>query len=168
MVSGCSPHGERGAGAIHAVRSPRNRGYSSAHRGREAADRLHGHRKIGSRGGKARSDLFKSWNVRLLSQCCRGGAWRSRRDSDRERRHIILEQRRHRGNLAHSSAAEGARLSADRHCRTSRFTTGPFGGAPDRDGCTARSEEHTSELQSLMRISYAVFCLKKKKNTTIN
>src|SRR3546814_9003343 len=27
-----------------------------------------------------------------------------------------------------------------------------------------RSEEHTSELQSLMRISYAVFCLKKKKN----
>src|SRR3546814_9566154 len=30
-----------------------------------------------------------------------------------------------------------------------------------------RSEEHTSELQSLMRISYAVFCLKKKKYTTI-
>src|SRR3546814_1652171 len=29
-----------------------------------------------------------------------------------------------------------------------------------------RSEEHTSELQSLMRISYAVFCLKKKKITT--
>src|SRR3546814_2504305 len=29
--------------------------------------------------------------------------------------------------------------------------------------CTIRSEEHTSELQSLMRISYAVFCLKKKK-----
>src|SRR3546814_6603320 len=29
-----------------------------------------------------------------------------------------------------------------------------------------RSEEHTSELQSLMRISYAVFCLKKKNNTT--
>src|SRR3546814_5399599 len=30
-----------------------------------------------------------------------------------------------------------------------------------------RSEEHTSELQSLMRISYAVFCLKKKKNLTL-
>src|SRR3546814_3914388 len=29
-------------------------------------------------------------------------------------------------------------------------------------GCLTRSEEHTSELQSLMRISYAVFCLKKK------
>src|SRR3546814_2285592 len=31
-----------------------------------------------------------------------------------------------------------------------------------------RSEEHTSELQSLMRISYTVFCLKKKKTTTYN
>src|SRR3546814_2192916 len=44
-----------------------------------------------------------------------------------------------------------------------------YAGAPD-----LRSEEHTSELQSLMRISYAVFCLKKKKygvqsktNTTV-
>src|SRR3546814_5562599 len=33
----------------------------------------------------------------------------------------------------------------------------------DGPGCGFRSEEHTSELQSLMRISYAVFCLKKKK-----
>src|SRR3546814_5170648 len=33
---------------------------------------------------------------------------------------------------------------------------------------TARSEEHTSELQSLMRISYAVFCLKKKNHTNHN
>src|SRR3546814_17199218 len=33
------------------------------------------------------------------------------------------------------------------------------------DPQTSRSEEHTSELQSLMRISYAVFCLKKKKKT---
>src|SRR3546814_10832767 len=32
-------------------------------------------------------------------------------------------------------------------------------------GKDSRSEEHTSELQSLMRISYAVFCLKKNKNT---
>src|SRR3546814_1150510 len=34
--------------------------------------------------------------------------------------------------------------------------------------CLARSEEHTSELQSLMRISYAVFCLKKKKKNKQN
>src|SRR3546814_1504130 len=32
---------------------------------------------------------------------------------------------------------------------------------------THRSEEHTSELQSLMRISYAVFCLKKNNNNTV-
>src|SRR3546814_10877972 len=48
--------------------------------------------------------------------------------------------------LAHFSAAEIAELSAALR--------------PD-----IRSEEHTSELQSLMRISYAVFCLKKKTNT---
>src|SRR3546814_4834908 len=34
-------------------------------------------------------------------------------------------------------------------------------------GRAGRSEEHTSELQSLMRISYAVFCLKKKKHETV-
>src|SRR3546814_5081973 len=34
-------------------------------------------------------------------------------------------------------------------------------------GLLARSEEHTSELQSLMRISYAVFCLKKKNHKTL-
>src|SRR3546814_9368839 len=44
------------------------------------------------------------------------------------------------------------------------------GGAPpfssaDHAQRISRSEEHTSELQSLMRISYAVFCLKKKNNT---
>src|SRR3546814_8588996 len=45
---------------------------------------------------------------------------------------------------------------------------GRLGGAPDPDfvDWLARSEEHTSELQSLMRISYSVFCLKKKKNIT--
>src|SRR3546814_2957409 len=46
--------------------------------------------------------------------------------------------------------------------------------ASQSDGLTAiaptefRSEEHTSELQSLMRISYAVFCLKKKKQQQTN
>src|SRR3546814_5753549 len=50
--------------------------------------------------------------------------------------------------------------------------------AGDKDGAAAalsvparftaaKSEEHTSELQSLMRISYAVFCLKKKKNNIL-
>src|SRR3546814_7715492 len=39
----------------------------------------------------------------------------------------------------------------------------PLGLAPD-----GRSEEHTSELQSLMRISYAVFCLKKKTTSIVD
>src|SRR3546814_5756407 len=50
-----------------------------------------------------------------------------------------------------------------------RFSRGtPLGGleelgsTPNRRGTSVRSEEHTSELQSLMRISYAVFCLNKK------
>src|SRR3546814_1559574 len=43
---------------------------------------------------------------------------------------------------------------------------GPHAGHRVVDGL--RSEEHTSELQSLMRISYAVFCLKKKKTSTQN
>src|SRR3546814_7696729 len=46
------------------------------------------------------------------------------------------------------------------------FDKAPERWAPEADA--VRSEEHTSELQSLMRISYAVFCLKKKKNTTHN
>src|SRR3546814_1038653 len=47
--------------------------------------------------------------------------------------------------------------------RDSRVITIAF-TSPD-PALAARSEEHTSELQSLMRISYAVFCLKKKKYT---
>src|SRR3546814_5859537 len=45
------------------------------------------------------------------------------------------------------------------------FAATMFGIAP-RFQRAIRSEEHTSELQSLMRISYAVFCLKKKKTQT--
>src|SRR3546814_10607803 len=42
------------------------------------------------------------------------------------------------------------------------------GPTPDHNRAAIRSEEHTSELQSLMRISYAVFCLKKQKNNQNN
>src|SRR3546814_6187976 len=41
------------------------------------------------------------------------------------------------------------------------------GSGVGNSGSANRSEEHTSELQSLMRISYAVFCLKKKKNIQV-
>src|SRR3546814_8909302 len=54
-----------------------------------------------------------------------------------------------------------ARDARHRQCR------GPLcKDRPKLVGLQQRSEEHTSELQSLMRNSYAVFCLKKKKNTT--
>src|SRR3546814_6183189 len=49
---------------------------------------------------------------------------------------------------------------------SSHVVTDPDRGQLDRRACfdpADRSEEHTSELQSLMRISYAVFCLKKKQ-----
>src|SRR3546814_10439133 len=46
---------------------------------------------------------------------------------------------------------------------------GRFAAGAKKGGCAAgRSEEHTSELQSLMRISYAVFCLKKKTRNRNN
>src|SRR3546814_3350208 len=45
-------------------------------------------------------------------------------------------------------------------------TAGDKSGVAVAYGTATRSEEHTSELQSLMRISYAVFCLKKKKKRT--
>src|SRR3546814_2353927 len=46
-----------------------------------------------------------------------------------------------------------------------RYTPDSLVDAAEAVGTRARSEEHTSELQSLMRISYSVFCLKKKKTT---
>src|SRR3546814_9922894 len=57
--------------------------------------------------------------------------------------------------LARASAELATRIYPEPHY----YQTGPF--------CNLRSEEHTSELQSLMRISYAVFCVKKKKKNHI-
>src|SRR3546814_8046776 len=54
----------------------------------------------------------------------------------------------------HSASSGGTAASGSASTTVSDFLPSFF----------MRSEEHTSELQSLMRISYAVFCLKKKKN----
>src|SRR3546814_10416198 len=64
-------------------------------------------------------------------------------------------------------AAQGVRgrgALAGRHARRRQRLAGPVREPRPAEGGRARSEEHTSELQSLMRISYAVFCLKKKTN----
>src|SRR3546814_4120877 len=58
-------------------------------------------------------------------------------------------------------------------CAPGRVRARPGSAAPPARDCAkplrnGRSEEHTSELQSLMRISYAVFCLKKKKQQQTN
>src|SRR3546814_1164931 len=65
---------------------------------------------------------------------------------------------RHGGRAAAGGAAGERRRAGRRGCVRPARRAG--GGAP-------RSEEHTSELQSLMRISYAVFCLKKKNKPQI-
>src|SRR3546814_6217943 len=67
----------------------------------------------------------------------------------------------------HAVDVDGARFAHRRGQRAGRARRCLYGpsGADHRPGVADfRSEEHTSELQSLMRISYAVFCLKKKNN----
>src|SRR3546814_6270605 len=97
-----------------------------------------------------------------------------RRPLGRSARRIIAPRRfrrifrgtRRRRILAPAEKA-GARCPARRSCCVA--ARGWRGKARTIDshhgGGYGRSEEHTSELQSLMRISYAVFCLKKKKQT---
>src|SRR3546814_7342992 len=66
------------------------------------------------------------------------------------------------------SAAFGALARGDRrlaHAERARIGVGAVEPQPGHARRAGRSEEDTSELQSLMRISYAVFCLKKKKKT---
>src|SRR3546814_4383820 len=75
------------------------------------------------------------------------------RSSDHRTRHHDREHRRH-----------GA---VHRRLRPHRRRAAPVPSGGDQSRTLARSEEHTSELQSLMRIPYAVFCLKNKlKKTT--
>src|SRR3546814_5136699 len=64
---------------------------------------------------------------------------------------VLSSSRSVYGEGAYIAASDEGSEGASRHYPASR-------------SATDRSEEHTSELQSLMRISYAVFCLKKKKD----
>src|SRR3546814_9963423 len=66
-------------------------------------------------------------------------------------------------DACHRHAGIGARnlVASFACCREAQFVIVATAALQDM----ARSEEHTSELQSLMRTSYAVFCLKKKKKT---
>src|SRR3546814_1900677 len=66
--------------------------------------------------------------------------------------------------LGISSSNPAVEIGLGRH----RFILAAVNGGGRVQPGRFRSEEHTSELQSLMRISYAVFCLKKKKNIQLN
>src|SRR3546814_2373535 len=111
--------------------------------GANAADCVHGQAPNCSRNGDA---------VASHARPCAAPAAVLHRRSQRAAGHVLVDAVAGRGALARARPVATGRLR--------RLA------ARDRDAVPRRSEEHTSELQSLMRISYAVFCLKKKKRTT--
>src|SRR3546814_7374742 len=68
-------------------------------------------------------------------------------------------------NVTINGFGEAAAIEKERAALESEFGVTARYSAADMTRPDQRSEEHTSELQSLMRISYAVFCLKKKNDT---
>src|SRR3546814_8076369 len=84
------------------------------------------------------------------------GEGKQRRD-----RRLRMDGRRSRPHRAPAGALEGVTMQLYLDCDG---VLADF----DRGATELRSEEHTSELQSLMRISYAVFCLTKKKKDKLH
>src|SRR3546814_6528958 len=82
-------------------------------------------------------------------------------------RRMLLKAGAGAAALASMPALALARTSSATHSHPAQEnqTMGTITTTDDTTIFYKRSEEHTSELQSLMRISYAVFCLKKKKKT---
>src|SRR3546814_10762297 len=105
------------------------------------------------------------------SDVCSSDLWRAPRDQGAGEE-IERPQRRGRPRLLEGDrpGGQGEQLVAALGGREMlRGGRGPMqaierGEGPVVRAIVGRSEEHTSELQSLMRISYAVFCLKKKEN----
>src|SRR3546814_4230641 len=99
-------------------------------------------------GGRERPGRFRSAGRTGLAKPVR--EWQPASKPSDQPAYRALDQ-----TAASDPADDGGAIS----CRCDRASPSAAG-----DGSGARSEEHTSELQSLMRISYAVFCLKKKKH----
>src|SRR3546814_3072314 len=126
------------------------------------------------------SDVCSSDLPRLLQP--HRPSWQAPQDRDPPQREHSREllHRQLGGNMMMSAVVVGWRhlrhrssnLSPDAAnlhlCRDRRLFHGAFGQTAENHRPRIRSEEHTSELQSLMRISYAVFCLKKKRKTNTN
>src|SRR3546814_6987850 len=100
------------------------------------------------------STLFRSRRHPLRSAPARRRSARARRRPSVQYAGLVGAGRT--GGSTATESGDRARGAVDH-----RYGLGRHGGA------LFRSEEHTSELQSLMRISYAVFCLKKKNQRTI-
>src|SRR3546814_2047182 len=103
--------------------------------------------------------LFRSPGDPLLEAKADGGSQRPVDDCKATRRAAEQQRRAERAVDRHFEAVD--MLAATDHA----ISAPPPKLKKDRK---KRSEEHTSELQSLMRISYAVFCLKKKKQDNNN
>src|SRR3546814_9485411 len=88
---------------------------------------------------------------------------------------VALRQRRHASLVIAQDIRRDGRLLLDAEVKVAALDVAGFRprGIPETlqqelESLEQRSEEHTSELQSLMRTSYAVFCLKKKKKKYIS
>src|SRR3546814_1074817 len=105
----------------------------------------------------------------LLSGCGDGGA----APADRDGKQDVIVGGGQVAALAGDVDDDGAAAIVGRNADPGQFqprfpSRQGDGGSGEEQLARDRSEEHTSELQSLMRISYAVFCLKKKKNINEN
>src|SRR3546814_5704637 len=76
--------------------------------------------------------------------------------------HPRIAERRDRAHGLGIVGEDGGRGGDDSDAHDLKLPQDPFASSEGEMPPALRSEEHTSELQSLMRISYAVFCLKKK------
>src|SRR3546814_4667923 len=108
------------------------------------------------------SDTLFPYSTRFLSQPVRSGSQRRRWGTSPESSPALA-------SFGRRAASAGVRQPRVTIMPTSSHTGGPPArrrhmSERRRGHSPRRSEEHTSELQSLMRISYAVFCLKKKNN----
>src|SRR3546814_3541423 len=122
------------------------------------------------------ADVTQNEGERVLVSRAEGTVWKLRGDGD-EAAAVGRDRANHapgqggRARAGESSGHEGrgfhqhALMAVRQLPAPTQFPR----GSRRNIGCPpCRSEEHTSELQSLMRISYAVFCLKKKKKFTNN
>src|SRR3546814_7703127 len=101
-------------------------------------------------------------NARVLIHQPHGGAQGQSTDIEIQVREMVEMRERMVDILVTATGQERERIVAD--IDRDHILRGQ--AAVDYGLVDDRSEEHTSELQSLMRISYAVFCLTKKTNTT--